>query len=579
MSQSSDSEDCASLKGDPVFSRSRPSRSGMTSPARNGTHKKVKANSPEIALEGWMVFVHYETQVDPYRGLFATLDQEMNYPSLWKACTDPQFCPTIASWKKALTKAAKRKRNNTAVSWKFTGRPTYPGYVCRCDGNPFCFGTMGGVMNILVEKYLRDCEAPKDVLVIDDSSTQSESSESINLQLDPRKPNSIYSDNVCEQLKSVRQHSLVSKAQVQQYLRQVMQDLLRVMKLPDCIDKIDKMHANLIFRNPLLPVAANKDLSDKVMALSTPPGLENLGATCYLNTQLQCLAQNLVFVRGIFNWTAPESGDAMSSVLVLLQRLLAELLAGHRRAGNTLEFSNALQLDHYEQQDPNEFSRLLLERMHESFQSQENLQSLLPDLFRGVMEYETECLECHATSVRTEDFMDLNLTIEPLSIKKTKDQQSILAAMNAPTDTNVQHCLDSYEQAEYLEGDNQYFCGTCQCKRDAKRSLHFTVVPPVLNIQLCRYVFDRTSLSKKKLSNKVLLPRQLKVKTQETYGKHTFHQYVLCAVMRHQGTSAYSGHYVAEVRIIGSASIVVIVSYCRLTFINTRTTRTRQWNG
>jgi ubiquitin carboxyl-terminal hydrolase 48 len=185
--------------------------------------------------------------------------------------------------------------------------------------------------------------------------------------------------------------------------------------------------------------------------------------------------------------------------------------------------------------------------MHESFQSQADLKSLLPGLFRGVIAYETVCLKCMAKSVRTEDFMDLNLPILGKTDKKTKGQQSILATINGTNDTNVQMCLDSYEQDEYLEGDNQYFCAKCDCKRDARRSLRFRKVPPVLSVQLCRYVFDRNTGQKKKLTDKVMLPRQLKIKTQESNKSSTTQRYNLCAVMRHQGTSAHSGHYVAEV--------------------------------
>jgi hypothetical protein len=88
--------------------------------------------------------------------------------------------------------------------------------------------------------------------------------------------------------------------------------------------------------------------------------------------------------------------------------------------------------------------------------------------------------------------------------------------------------------------------------------MSFTHLPHVLNIQLCRYVFDRKSLSKKKLSDKVLLPLELLISSRtgdeepqassfsSSDDETTTHRYLLCAVMRHLGNSAYSGHYVAE---------------------------------
>jgi len=66
--------------------------------------------------------------------------------------------------------------------------------------------------------------------------------------------------------------------------------------------------------------------------------------------------------------------------------------------------------------------------------------------------------------------------------------------------------------------------------------------------QLCRYVFNREKLIKTKLSEKGLVPVFLKLHSveNEDLTKVSEHQYFLCAVMRHKGTSAYSGHYVAE---------------------------------
>lgn len=53
---------------------------------------------------------------------------------------------------------------------------------------------------------------------------------------------------------------------------------------------------------------------------------------------------------------------------------------------------------------------------------------------------------------------------------------------------------------------------------------------------------------KKKLSDKVLLPLDLSVEARSEERKKGIvkHRYVLCAVMRHKGTSAFSGHYVGE---------------------------------
>jgi ubiquitin carboxyl-terminal hydrolase 48 len=180
------------------------------------------------------------------------------------------------------------------------------------------------------------------------------------------------------------------------------------------------------------------------------------------------------------------------------------------------------------------------------------------------MRYETTCDECGTRSYRHEKFRDLNLPIvEPPVSGKKGTLMDFFCSTNQ--DATVQDCLDRYCQAEDLAGDNQYHCSVCEKKCDARRQMSFTHLPHVLNIQLCRYVFDRKSLSKKKLSDKVLLPLELLVSSRKTEEQRrasspssssrsheddsdeaTTNRYLLCAVMRHLGNSAYSGHYVAE---------------------------------
>jgi ubiquitin C-terminal hydrolase len=156
--------------------------------------------------------------------------------------------------------------------------------------------------------------------------------------------------------------------------------------------------------------------------------------------------------------------------------------------------------------------------------------------------YQTICMTCQHSSERSECFMDLNLPIVKREKPKDKLQNDIKDFFGKSVDTDVQYCLDQYICAEILDGDNQYFCSACDCKRDAQRVLKLTELPPVLNVQLSRYVFDITQYVKKKLSDKVLLPTTLAVPKSDGSMK----KYTLCAVMRHQGTSAYAGHYVAE---------------------------------
>ena len=77
-------------------------------------------------------------------------------------------------------------------------------------------------------------------------------------------------------------------------------------------------------------------------------------------------------------------------MLSLFQCILASLHAGPQRTITTVEFSNALGIDHFEQQDPNKYSRLFFVLMHNAFQKDDSkggcdLSQLLPDLFQGIV--------------------------------------------------------------------------------------------------------------------------------------------------------------------------------------------------
>jgi ubiquitin C-terminal hydrolase len=382
-----------------------------------------------------------------------------------------------------------------------------------------------------------------------------------------------YSQSTQEEMAKLRKSRHMGRSKIMIFLRRMMQhsppEKRNFKTATEYMDGIAEWHRSILFVPPTVEEGAVPEGQINVVL---PPGIQNLGATCYLNTQLQCLAQNPVFLEGIFSWRAVNSSHNMNGVMTRLQNLLAKMVFGGDGTLSTLDFSNALGLEHYEQQDPNEFARLLFDRMEESFQQCSeggsggeipgaDLSHLLRRIFHGTTTYETTCMECGNVSARTEGFMDLNLPISPPVLKVDGDSedengckkraksgtiQGGFAKQNMvrQADTTVQICLNQYLQAEFLDGDNQYFCEKCNRKQNAKRIPRMTGLPPVLNVQLSRYVFDREKFVKKKRTEKVLLPIVLTLNCNDNDKESK--RYALCAVMKHQGTSAYSGHYVAE---------------------------------
>jgi len=648
------------------------------------------------------------------------LDQE-NVFDLVRNTTE-SCCPSIVSWtrehlkeqhrKKQQSQKNKKKRNTTLKKRKQSAcgeqinntlgctksphlgiRPSSMKYRCPCDSNPFCLGSMGGVMNDLLKETSEIGTiisiTNEDRIVYDENDSQGiKSTNSVNFRgdsnhndwknrtghgaeietvdmdqkkstsslrmeskeykstlktmeknktssdfrkktqpsaspivtherlslgrkLELAKPEELYfpvgdiseqksyeesySQTTKNEIKKLRRFEKLDVSKIKKFIENIFKSYddskanKNAMELDDYIQTMIEWHKSLLFMDP---ISKTRHLSSTLVRIALPPGIENLGATCYLNTQLQCIAQNPVFLDGIFSWRPLNATHMMNEVMKKLQKLLGQMLVGGDCKYTSLDFSNALGIQHNEQQDPNEFARLLFDRMEESFQQcsinnsddadgENSLGTLLQRIFHGTTTYETVCMKCRKRSVRTEGFMDLNLPIvqrqkcqenniedlndnnsatqfgkDPSFVKRKRKRtiKNVKRRKNNLAETDVQYCFDQYIKPEVLSGDNQYFCEACNCKQDAMRIMSLTKLPPVLNVQLSRYVFDRKKFVKKKRMDKVRLPTILSVVQHDTAGtagiskieRPPEKKYLLCAVMKHQGNSAYSGHYVAE---------------------------------
>ncbi|XP_067929195.1 ubiquitin carboxyl-terminal hydrolase 48-like isoform X2 [Watersipora subatra] len=241
-----------------------------------------------------------------------------------------------------------------------------------------------------------------------------------------------------------------------------------------------------------------------------PVGLVNLGATCYVNAFLQLWYHNLAFRNAVFEWNQLQGTDG---IVEALQYIFGLLEYSHRSCVDPSPLIEMLGLDASLQQDAQEFSKLFLD--------------LLPcqevkAMFSGSYDYVTRCSTCKTESRTSSEFNELDLSIEGLA--------------------TLADCMKSFLQVEKLTGDNQYFCSNCLSKQNATRRIELQNLPPVLNIQLLRFVFDRKTGRKKKLNTSLQFPGKL-----ELSANGDQHKYELTAVLMHSGVTAFSGHYTAHI--------------------------------
>ncbi|KAJ0231428.1 hypothetical protein HA466_0300740 [Hirschfeldia incana] len=256
---------------------------------------------------------------------------------------------------------------------------------------------------------------------------------------------------------------------------------------------------------------------------STPAGLTNLGATCYANSILQCLYMNSPFRNAVFSLEL----DILNQhpVLDQIARLFAQLSASERSSVDSESFVKTLELDNEVQQDTHEFLTLLLSLLERSGVS------IVQDLFRGSVSHVTTCSECgrdSEASSKVEDFYAVELNVKGI---KSLDES-----------------LSDYLSLEHLDGDNQYFCGSCDARVDATRCIKLRTLPPVITFQLKRCVFLPKTTAKKKITSSFSFPRVLDMRSRLAECCESELTYELSAVLIHKGSAVNSGHYVAHIK-------------------------------
>jgi len=127
------------------------------------------------------------------------------------------------------------------------------------------------------------------------------------------------------------------------------------------------------------------------------------------------------------------------------------------------------------------------------------------------------------------------------SMTKTDNRQDISLHIEEDANLSLEESLYDFFQPETLEGENAYWCDTCQTTCRATKILSYTRTPTILIIHLKRLILGE------KIQTHTAFDTTLDLEPYMTPGHSPPHDMKLIGIISHHGTKD-NGHYTAMTR-------------------------------
>ena len=289
-------------------------------------------------------------------------------------------------------------------------------------------------------------------------------------------------------------------------------------------------------------------------------GLQNVGATCYMNAALQCLSNipklRIYFLKNKLKINKARQNRLSSSLLTVFENLWENKSIDYfipQEFKNIISKMNPL-FEGVQANDTKDLLLFILETIHNELNEiktkiqenegynptdynfvfynfcqyfKNNFNSIISNLFYGMNNSMMTCCSCNSTTHNVQCF---NILFFPLEeVRKFKRYQKNIV--------NLYDCFEYNQKQEFMMGDNQISCNQCYRMANAIIQSKIIISPNTLVINFNRgrgLIYDI----------KVNFPEYLEIKN-FVYYVQSPHYYELIGVVTHLGGSDMSGHFIA----------------------------------
>ena len=370
------------------------------------------------------------------------------------------------------------------------------------------------------------------------------------------------------EIQQLNKSNKVKDAEIQKLIKKI-EDFRKMIIQKD--NKTSSLENEIILlkRNPPPPIQPPQKIKKS-------KGLDNIGATCYMNATLQCLSntkkleeyfqkkyknsQNRIMsnefhklIINLFNeankkpsyspysfkealskenplFAGIQANDSKDLINFLLERLHLETNV----INNSVNINN-IPIQQQDQTNENLMLQLFLEEFTQKFNSP------ISNLFYGLLETKSQCKGCNVIKFNFQVYSFLEFPLQQVNqYYYNLGKRPLLLQNNKNPDVDLYECFEYYKKIDLMTGDNQMWCNICNKLCDSLYSTELYSAPNYLIINLNRgkgAVYEC----------KVNFPEQLNIINYLSF-KNINTVFELYAVICHLGPSSMSGHFVAYIR-------------------------------